>query len=50
MHHGGSCLKANAFEGGAVAKILGLEVIGLLEETVGGFILLASLGVLTLVE
>ena len=45
---GGGGLEADAFEGSSVAQILGLEVVGLLEEIVGGFVLLASLGVLTL--
>ena len=48
VNDGGGGLKAAAFEGGPVAQIFGLEVVGLLVELVGGFVILASLRVLTL--
>ena len=47
MDDGGGRLEADAFKCGAIAEVLRFEVVGLLEEIVGGFILLASLRVLT---
>ena len=43
-------LKASAFKTGAVAQVFGLEVVGLLEELVGCFRVLASLGILAFGE
>ena len=48
MHDGGGGLKAKALERGAVTKLFGSEVVSLLVEIVGGFVLLAGFRVLTL--
>src|ERR1035441_1307695 len=43
----GRRFKTDAFESGPIAQIFRLEVVALLEETIGHLVVLASLGVLT---
>jgi hypothetical protein len=47
MNNLGGGLETDALEGGAVAKILRLQVVGLLEKAVGGFVVLAGFRILT---
>jgi hypothetical protein len=48
VHDRGGSLKTNPLKGCPIAQIFRLEVVGLLEESVGRLVVLASLGVLAL--
>ena len=49
VDNGGGGLETDAFEGGPVAQVFGLEIVSLLEEVVSLFVVLAGLGILTFV-